>query len=98
MSADDHAVFVAIGTTMARLNGYLPEQASVLYVDSGTARDWYYGTQGIFAFTFELGTGTYQPSSAIATETARNRDAVLYLMGMADCPYRAIGKASAHCG
>jgi hypothetical protein len=98
MSADDHGVFVAMGTAMARLSGYLPEQASGLYVDSGTARDWYYGTQGIFAFTFELGTGTYQPSAAIATETARNRDAVLYLMGMADCPYRAIGKESAHCG
>jgi len=98
MRPDDHAVFVAIGQQMARRNGYRPEQASGLYVDSGTARDWEYGVQGIFAFTFELGTGTYQPSSAIGPEVARNRSAILYLIGLADCPYRVIGKAAAHCG
>lgn len=98
MRADDHAVFVAMGQAMARRNGYQPEQASRLYVDSGTARDWYYGSQGIFAYTFELGTGTYQPSSAIAPEVARNRAAILYLIGMADCPYRAINRAAQHCG
>jgi carboxypeptidase T len=98
MRPDDRAVFVAIGQAMARRNGYLPEQASRLYVDSGTARDWYYGSQGIFAYTFELGSGTYQRSSAIAPEVARNRGAVLYLIGLADCPYRAIGKAVQHCG
>jgi carboxypeptidase T len=98
MTATDHAVFVALGTHMASLNGYRPEQASSLYVDSGTARDWYYGANHIFAFTFELGSGTYQPSIAIATETERNRGAILYLISMADCPYRAIDKASASCG
>ncbi len=98
MRRDDLAVFVAMGRTMARTNGYRPEQASGLYVDSGTARDWYYGTQGIFAYTFELGTGTYQPSSAIGPEVARNRAAVVYLIGMADCPYRAIDKATQYCG
>jgi carboxypeptidase T len=97
MTAADHATFVALGRAMARRNGYRPEQASSLYVDSGTARDWYYGTQGIFAFTFELGTGTYQPSAAIAPELDRNRGAILYLIAMADCPYRAAGLASAMC-
>ena len=91
MTSADHAVFVAMGTTMASMNGYRPEQASGLYVDSGTARDWYYGSQRIFSFTFELGSGTYQGSAAVAPEIARNRSAVLYLIGMADCPYRAIG-------
>ncbi len=66
-------------------------------MDSGTARDWEYGVQGIFAFTFELGSGKYQGSSAIGPEVARNRGAVLYLIGLADCPYRVIGKASARC-
>ena len=97
MRPDDHLVFVAMGRAMSRLDGYLAEQASGLYVDSGSARDWYYGTQGIFAYTFELATGAYQPSSVIATETARNRSAVLYLIGMADCPYRAIGKSATYC-
>jgi len=98
MTRDDQAVFVAMGSEMARRNGYRPEQASSLYVDSGTARDWYYGEQGIFVFTFELATGTYQPSAVIASETARNRDAILYLIAMSACPYRAIGKASQYCG
>jgi carboxypeptidase T len=97
MTPDDHAVFVALGRAMAARDGYRPEQASKLYVDSGTARDWEYGRQHIFAFTFELATGTYQPSSAIGPETSRNRSAVLYLIAMADCPYRAIGKQAQYC-
>jgi carboxypeptidase T len=97
MRPDDHAVFVAMGRAMARDNGYRPEQASGLYIDSGTARDWYYGRQRIFAYTFELGAGLYQRSAAIAPEVARNRSAVLYLIGLADCPYRAIGKAARYC-
>ena len=74
------------------------EQASGLSVDSGTSRDWEYGSRYIVAFTFEFATGTYQPSSAIAPETSRNRSAILYLIGMADCPYRAIGKQAQDCG
>jgi hypothetical protein len=97
MSARDHAVFVALAQAMALRNGYHAEQASGLYVDSGTARDWYYGSLGIFAFTFELATGLYQRSGAIGTETARNRRAVLYLIDMAGCPYRATQPA-ATCG
>ena len=81
----DHATFVALGRHMVSLNGYTPEQASSLYVDSGTARDWYYGKRHIFGFTFELATGTYQRSSAIGPELSRNRGAVLYLISMAGC-------------
>lgn len=98
MSAEDHAVFVKLGQAMAQLNRYTAEQASALYLDSGTARDWYYGAEHIFSFTFELGTGAHQASDVISTETARNRAAVLYLIDMADCPYRAIGMASTFCG
>ena len=94
MSARDHAVFVALARAMARRDGYHAEQASGLYVDSGTARDWYYGSQGIFAFTFELASGVYQRSAAIAAETARNRSAILYLIDMAGCPYRAVQPAA----
>lgn len=97
MRPDDQAVFATMGRAMAHLNGYVPEQASGLYLDSGSARDWYYGAQGIFAYTFELGTGAYQASSSIAPEAARNRAAVMYLISMADCPYRVIGRASEYC-
>ena len=37
-------------------------------------------------------------TSVIGRETTRNRDAVLYLMELAACPYRAIDKADAFCG
>jgi len=97
MTAADHATFVALGRAMARLNGYRAEQASSLYLDSGTARDWYYGTKGIFAFTFELGTGTYQRSATIAPELARNRSAILYLIAIAACPYAAAGLTTGSC-
>jgi Zinc carboxypeptidase. len=97
MTRDDHAVFAALATAMASRDRYRAEQASALYLDSGTARDWEYGREHIFAFTVELGTGLYMKDSIIGPETARNRSAILYLIGMADCPYRAIGKASAYC-
>jgi len=97
MTPDDHAVFVALAKAMASRDRYQAEQASALYVDSGTARDWEYGHEHIFAFTVELGTGRYMRDSIIGPETARNRSAILYLIGMADCPYRAIGKAPAYC-
>ncbi|HYK94831.1 MAG TPA: M14 family zinc carboxypeptidase [Candidatus Dormibacteraeota bacterium] len=97
MNPTDHDIFVALAKHMASLNGYTPEQASSLYIDSGTERDWDYGAEGIFAFTFELGTGTYQRSSVIATETARNRSAVLYLIEMAGCPGRATVTTATTC-
>lgn len=97
MTPDDHAVFVALASAMASRDRYRAEQASALYVDSGTARDWEYGHEHIFAFTVELGTGLYMRDSMIGPETARNRSAILYLVGMADCPYRAIHKASVYC-
>ena len=97
MTRDDHAVFAALAAAMASRDRYRSEQASGLYVDSGTARDWEYGHDHIFAFTVELGTGLYMRSSIISAETVRNRSAILYLIGMADCPYRAIRKASVYC-
>jgi carboxypeptidase T len=98
MTAADHAVLVSLAKHMAKLNEYEPEQASSLYVDSGTARDWDYGAQGIFAFTFEVGTGTYQRSSVIASEADRNRAAVMYLIEMAGCPDRATDTSASSCG
>ena len=40
----------------------------------------------------------YPPDELIGRETRRNREAVLYLMEQADCPYRAIGRAASYCG
>lgn len=99
MSKRDHRAFVAMARTMAASNGYKPEQASDLYISSGTSRDWLYGRYRVFSFTFELSpnTASYPPDEAIPTETGRNRDAVLYLIDLADCPYRALGGTARQC-
>lgn len=91
MTRDDHAALAAIGRHMARLNGYRPEQASDLYVTSGTTRDYEYGTYRIFSYTFEMSVRDYPDDSLIAAETGRNRSAVLYLIDIASCPLATLG-------
>jgi hypothetical protein len=105
MSYDDRQVFRRMSATMASMNGYGWEQSSVLYPTDGDIIDWMYGAYGIFSFTFELyptaaqaGRGIiYVPDDVIARQTARNRDALLYLIDAAGCPYAAIGKADQYC-
>ena len=41
--------------------------------------------------------GFYPPDEVIAAQTSRNREAVLRLLEIADCPYRAIGKQAQYC-
>jgi carboxypeptidase T len=106
MTTDDHAAFVAMGRAMASRNGYVAKQSSSLYITDGDHIDWAYGLQRIFIYTFELYPrdpvpqydGFYPRDEVIARETARNREAILYLISQADCPYRAIGKTRTHCG
>jgi hypothetical protein len=103
MTQDDRAVLVAMGQAMAATNGYTPEQASDLYITDGTINDWLYAAHGIMNYTFEMYPrtssqgGFYPPDEVIPTETARNREAVLYLLQQADCPYRVIGKETQYC-
>ena len=91
MTTQDHAAFVRIGRQMAATNGYTPQQASDLYISSGTSRDYQYGDYRIFTFTFELSVVDYPDDSHIASETGRNKEAVLYLMERAWCPL-AVGQ------
>jgi carboxypeptidase T len=100
MTGDDRAVFVAMARRMAATNGYRPIQASDLYVSSGTSRDWLYGTYRVFAFTFELSPDStpYPADERIASETGRNKEAVLNLLERAACPFDLIGKGDARCG
>ena len=100
MTADDHAALVYIGKKMASTNGYKPEQASDLYISSGTSRDYLYGTYRIFSYTFEMSVKDYPDDSMIAAETGRNKEAVLYLMERAWCPLSVRGATvtAARCG
>jgi carboxypeptidase T len=100
MTSSDQQSLVVIGKQMAALNGYRPQQASELYISSGTSRDYAYGKYRIWAYTIELSDDDYLDDSRIASETGRNRLAVLYLMDRASCPLAVVSAAvaTARCG
>jgi len=105
MPADDHATFVALGQAMAASNGYKAQQASDLYVTDGSIDDWLYGAHRIFSYAFEMypvssnqAESFYPADEVIATQTARNREAILTLIEKADCPWAVIGKQAQYCG
>ncbi len=102
MTPDQRDTFATLGTSMAQANGYTPQQASDLYLTDGAIDDWLWGSEAIFGYTFELyptttSPGFYPPDEAIGPQTSRNREAVLRLLEIADCPYRAIGKQAQYC-
>ena len=100
MTKSDHDALVHIGKQMAASNGYRPQQASDLYITSGTSRDFAYGVYRIYSYTFELSNGDYLDDSRIASETGRNKNAVLYLAERAWCPLSVLGASMrfARCG
>jgi len=100
MTRDDRGVLVAMAKRFAASNGYRPIQASDLYISSGTSRDWLYYAYRIFAFTFELSPDStpFPPDEKIASETGRNKAAILDLITLAGCPFSTIGKSTARCG
>lgn len=96
----DLQTFETMARTMAKWNHYKPEQASDLYIASGDTTDWAYGTHGIFAFTFELtpkgmlGGGFYPGAGVIDSTFNDNLNPALYLIDLADNPYRAIDQGA----
>jgi carboxypeptidase T len=91
----DRQVFENMARTMAKWNNYKPQQSSELYIASGDTTDWAYGTLGIFAFTFELSPrsmwrGGFYPGEGVLDKVFEdNLKPSLYLIEMADDPYRA---------
>lgn len=89
--------YIKMAEDMAKWNGYLPMQASELYVASGDTCDWAWADHGIFCFTFELspqyqwGPGGFYPGAdAIDPAVDDNYEPVVYLMDLADNPYKVI--------
>jgi hypothetical protein len=102
MTKADRDAFKAMAFDMAATNGYSVLQSAEWYITDGDEVDWMYGRQGIFSFTLEvyppLGTVNHYPADEkIAKQTTRNREALLYLIDLADCPYRASGTEAANC-
>jgi carboxypeptidase T len=103
MTAHDQKALAKLGKQVAARNNYTAGQSSsTLYKTSGDSTDWMYGEQRIFAYTIELAKGKplpfYSTPAQIDAETERNRDALLYFLEQADCPYRAAGLAKLDCG
>ncbi len=102
LSRDDWLAMVALGQQMAAFNSYTPEQGSDLYIVDGDQGDWEYSRHRIFAYTFEMAAGSqrrYYPNQPeLANDLARNRGAVLLILEMADCPFRAAGLETTNCG
>jgi hypothetical protein len=102
MTHDDREAFVAMANEMAATNGYQVLQSASWYITDGDEIDWMYGRQGIFSFTLEVYPALpiynhYPADERIAKQTQRNRAALLYLIEIADCPYRASGTEAEHC-
>lgn len=89
-NARDLKVYQALAKGMTAFTGYRPQQSSDLYVATGDTTDWAYENFGIFAFTTELEGGTFYPGAgAISKAVTNNVKAAVYLLSMADDPYKA---------
>jgi carboxypeptidase T len=97
MDRQDRRIIVALAQKMAARNGYRVLHEAQLYITSGTFLDWAYGRHGILSFTYELAPrttragGFYLPQRRIASETRRNRSALLWFTERARCPAAVIG-------
>lgn len=94
---DDLRVHEKMARTMAGWNKYVPQQSSDLYIASGDTTDWSYGQLGIFSFTFELsprntmGPGGFYPGAGMIDKAFNdNLKPLLYLLDLANDPYRAL--------
>jgi carboxypeptidase T len=89
------AAFKTMAERMAAMTGYRPMQSSDLYVATGDTCDWAWGEKGVFCFTFELTPrsswqgGFYPGAGAVETTFKKNIEPALYLLDLADDPYRA---------
>jgi len=92
----DRSTYETMAKTMAGWNGYTPEQSSELYIASGDTTDWAWGEKKIFSFTFELTpksmwNGGFYPGAGVVNSTFQaNLKPALYLIGLADNPYKVL--------
>ena len=97
MDPNDRKALYALAHGIGDRNGYTPMQGSHLYITDGGRNDWAYGRQHILGMTIELapstsGDGGFYPSGdRIPALTDNNRDAMLWFMEQAPCPYDAAG-------
>jgi hypothetical protein len=99
----DHAVYKALGDSVAAMNGYLAgnNRSGAIYATNGDMSDWAYGETGLkpaaYSFTFELNTaeqgGFGPPDNLIGPTCELNWGPLLTLLTYADGPRRILGPA-----
>lgn len=79
---------------------YTPQQASQLYLTSGTTDDWFYGQLDTFGFTIELRPVGYPyfilPEDQIIPTWEENRPVALYLISWSQMPVNPIPDVKAN--
>jgi carboxypeptidase T len=94
------AAYKRMADVMAGMTGYRAMQSGDFYPSSGDTGDWTWEARKVFAFTFELTPktsrqgGFYPGAAAIQTTFQANIRPALYLLEMADNPYRAADEAA----
>ncbi len=97
MVRDDHKALKALAAGIGTRNGYHPLLESQLYITDGTFNDWNYGHARILSFTVELAPqttsqgGFYPSGKQVKPLTQHNRNAFLWFIEQAQCPYDAAG-------
>jgi len=101
LDTPDHAVFFALGDSMASQNGYRAgnPKSNAIYLTNGGIDDWLYGDGALkpplYGFTIELNTadeGGFDPPDALIGPTCQaNWGSLLTLLRYADNPRRVLG-------
>ncbi len=97
----EEPLFRALGDSIAAYNSYAPGPAHGLYTANGDTDDWGYGEQTLknknYAFTIEIGNeddGFWPDPARIDQLTSENLNPALFLMRVADNPYRIMPPAA----
>ena len=78
-----------LGRRFAYSNNYTPQQSISLYPTDGTTVDFAYGTLGVAAYTFEIGTAFFETcDSFVSTVIPENMPALLYAAKVIRTPYQ----------
>lgn len=90
--APNSTALQTLGRKFAYYNDYTPQQAIELYITDGTTDDYVYGTMGVAAYTFELGTSFFQDCGSFTnTILPDNMSALIYAAKVARTPYMTGG-------
>lgn len=88
----DRELMDAAGEGMAKYNGYTVMEGKEAYSTTGDSDDWLYANTTCLPFTVELGNSFIPPPDEIQGIFEKNREALMYLLSIAENPYLAVSK------